>query len=62
MNVIPYVFPNWQVNLICFKGTPGEPLPVTSEKDVFDYIDYPYKEPHERNIWEIFWKIIYLFK
>ncbi|KAG8186281.1 hypothetical protein JTE90_004625 [Oedothorax gibbosus] len=31
------------------RGTPGEPLPVTSEKDVFEYIDFPYKEPHERN-------------
>lgn len=32
------------------RGTPGESLPVTSERDVFEYIDYPYKEPHDRNI------------
>ncbi|XP_054716268.1 DNA polymerase beta-like [Uloborus diversus] len=32
------------------RGTPGEPLPVTSEKDIFEYINYPYKEPTERNI------------
>lgn len=29
-------------------GIPGEPLPVTSERDVFDYIDFPYKRPSER--------------
>jgi len=32
------------------RGTPGEALPVTSEKDVFEYINYPFKEPHERNV------------
>ncbi|XP_076049218.1 DNA polymerase beta-like [Oratosquilla oratoria] len=31
-------------------GVPGESLPVESEKDIFDYIDYPYKEPHERSM------------
>jgi len=30
-------------------GKPGEPLPVSSEKDVFDYLDYPYKSPCNRN-------------
>ncbi|KAK4292588.1 hypothetical protein Pmani_034659 [Petrolisthes manimaculis] len=29
-------------------GVPGEPLPVSSEKDVFEYINYPYKLPKER--------------
>lgn len=32
-----------------FKGKPGEPLTVESEKDVFDYIGMAYKEPKERN-------------
>nr|XP_042902654.1 DNA polymerase beta isoform X2 [Parasteatoda tepidariorum] len=32
------------------RGNPGESLPVSSEKEIFEYIDYPYKEPHERNI------------
>ena len=32
-------------------GVPGEPLPVQSEKDIFEYIDYPYKKPHERGTW-----------
>lgn len=31
-------------------GAPGEPLPVTCEEDIFDYMDYPYKKPQERNI------------
>ncbi|XKL59996.1 hypothetical protein PGB90_001012 [Kerria lacca] len=31
-------------------GVPGEPLLVTCEEDIFDYIDYPYKKPEERNI------------
>lgn len=29
-------------------GTPGEPLTVTSEEDIFDYLDYEYKEPCDR--------------
>lgn len=36
-------------SLINSSGVPGEPVEITSEKDIFDYIDYPYKEPHERN-------------
>lgn len=31
-------------------GTPGEPLPVTCEEDIFEYISYPYKKPEERDI------------
>jgi DNA polymerase beta len=31
-------------------GVPGEPLPVSSEKDVFDIIGLEYKSPEERNI------------
>ena len=31
-------------------GVPGEPLPVTSEEDIFDYIDYPFKKPADRNV------------
>lgn len=39
-------------NIIIFSfilGVPGEPVEITSEKDVFDCIDYPYKKPEERN-------------
>jgi DNA polymerase beta len=31
-------------------GQPGEPLPVSSEEDIFDYINFPYKKPEERNL------------
>ncbi|XP_065219218.1 DNA polymerase beta-like [Planococcus citri] len=46
---------NFTLNEYCIRpigstGTPGEPLPVSSEEDIFDYIDYPYKTPQERNI------------
>lgn len=30
-------------------GVPGEPLPVTSEEVVFDYIGFEYKTPEQRN-------------
>ncbi|RWS06233.1 DNA polymerase beta-like protein [Dinothrombium tinctorium] len=30
-------------------GVPGEPLVVASERDIFEYISFPYKEPSERN-------------
>ncbi|XP_055950643.1 DNA polymerase beta-like [Argiope bruennichi] len=40
----------YSIRPIGSRGTPGEPLEVTSEKDIFDYINYPYKEPHERNV------------
>ncbi|XP_018326619.1 DNA polymerase beta [Agrilus planipennis] len=31
-------------------GTPGEPVEIHSEKDIFEAINYPYKKPEERNI------------
>ena len=30
-------------------GVPGESLPVSSERDIFDYIDFPYHEPRQRS-------------
>ncbi|KAJ4434325.1 hypothetical protein ANN_22882 [Periplaneta americana] len=30
-------------------GVPGEPVPVTSERDIFEYIGYAYKMPCDRN-------------
>ena len=29
-------------------GVPGDALPVTCERDVFDYLDMKYLEPAER--------------
>jgi hypothetical protein len=31
-------------------GVPGEPLPVTSEEDIFDYIGMDFKEPKDRSM------------
>lgn len=30
-------------------GMAGEPLPVDSEKDIFDYIQWKYREPKDRS-------------
>ena len=30
-------------------GRPDPPLPVSSERDVFEYLEYPYKLPKDRN-------------
>ncbi|KAJ2950005.1 hypothetical protein O0L34_g11340 [Tuta absoluta] len=31
-------------------GVPGEPVPISSEEEIFEYIDFPYKKPEERNM------------
>lgn len=36
--------------VVIFPGVSGEPVPITSEEDIFDYIDYPFKKPEERNL------------
>ena len=44
----------WQLLLRvchCRLGVPGEPIPVSSEQDVFEIIGMDYKEPTERNLW-----------
>lgn len=32
-------------------GVAGEPLLVDSEKDIFDYIQWKYREPKDRSEW-----------
>ncbi|KAK9754821.1 DNA polymerase beta thumb [Popillia japonica] len=29
-------------------GVPGEPVPISSERDIFDCIEYDYREPKDR--------------
>ncbi len=29
-------------------GSPGHALPITSEKDIFDFLDEPYVAPEDR--------------
>jgi len=38
------------ITYVTCAGVLGEPLPVTSEQDVFDYVGMDYKQPHERNM------------
>lgn len=45
-----YTLNEYCIRRIGSTGTPGEPLPVSCEEDIFDYIDYPYKKPDERNL------------
>lgn len=32
-------------------GVAGEPLLVDSERDIFEYIQYKYREPKDRSEW-----------
>ena len=38
------------VVVVVVSGVPGESIPVESEEDVFEVLDYPYKKPSERNV------------
>lgn len=52
LNQYVYTFQTWHHNLILywqFSGIAGEPLPVSSEEDIFDYIDMKYIPPSERS-------------
>lgn len=45
---------SFSINLFIFfigsvVGVAGEPLLVDSEKDIFDYIQYKYREPKDRS-------------
>ena len=31
-------------------GQAGEPIPVSTEEEIFEIIDLPYKKPEERNL------------
>ena len=33
---------------LLFLGVPGEPLPITSEEDIFDYLGMEFKKPSDR--------------
>ena len=40
----------YSIEKIGSSGVPSRSLPVTSERDVFDYLQMEYKEPHQRNM------------
>ncbi|CAF5095519.1 unnamed protein product, partial [Rotaria magnacalcarata] len=44
-----YKLNEYSIQKVGSTGTLSKPLPVTSERDIFDYLQMDYKEPHERN-------------
>ncbi len=45
-----YTLSEHSIRSVGSKNVPGEPLPVYSEMDVFDYIGMEYKQPEERSM------------
>lgn len=45
-----YKLNEYSIQKVGSTGILGKPLPVTSEKDVFDYLQMDYKEPNQRNL------------
>uniref|UniRef100_A0A6C0JAH5 DNA-directed DNA polymerase n=1 Tax=viral metagenome TaxID=1070528 RepID=A0A6C0JAH5_9ZZZZ len=43
-----YTVNEYSIRKINPNGSLGKPLPVESEKDIFDYIEFPYVEPKDR--------------
>lgn len=44
-----FILNEYSLRRLGITGVPGEPIPITSEEEIFDYIDYPFKKPKERN-------------
>ncbi|CAF1117886.1 unnamed protein product [Rotaria magnacalcarata] len=45
-----YKLNEYSIQKVGSTGTLSKPLLVTSERDIFDYLQMDYKEPHERNM------------
>ncbi len=45
-----YKLNEYSIQKVGSTGALSKPLPVTSEKDIFDYLQMDYKEPNERNM------------
>jgi DNA polymerase/3'-5' exonuclease PolX len=45
-----YKLNEYSIQKVGSTGVLSKPLTVTSEKDVFDYLQMDYKEPNERNM------------
>uniref|UniRef100_A0A0B6ZE77 DNA polymerase n=1 Tax=Arion vulgaris TaxID=1028688 RepID=A0A0B6ZE77_9EUPU len=45
-----FIINEYSIRPLGSTGVPGEPLPVTSEEDIFDYIGMKYTEPTNRNV------------
>lgn len=45
-----YTLNEYSLRPIGSTGIPGEPVFLSSERDIFEYIEYPYKTPEERSM------------
>ena len=45
-----YTLNEYSIRKIGETGVPGNPLPVSSEEDVFTYLEMEFKKPEERNM------------
>ncbi len=45
-----YKLNEYSIQKVGSTGVLSKPLPVTSEKDIFDYLQMDYKEPNQRNM------------
>lgn len=48
-NEMGFILNEYSLRKIGETGVPGEPIPISSEEEIFEYIDFPYKEPKDRN-------------
>ena len=45
-----YTLNEYSIRKVGETGIPGLPLPVSSEEDVFNYLEMEFKKPDERNL------------
>jgi DNA polymerase beta len=45
-----YTLNEYSLRKIGSTGIPGKPLKVTSEEDIFHYLEMDFKKPEERNL------------
>ena len=49
VNEMAFILNEYSLRKIGETGIPGEPIPISSGKEIFEYIDSPYEEPKDRN-------------
>jgi len=45
-----YILDKNNLRRIGYTCVPGQPIPLESEEDLFEFIQHPYKKPEERNV------------
>ncbi|XP_054164844.1 DNA polymerase beta-like [Oppia nitens] len=48
-NEMGFTLNEYSLRKLGLTSVPGEPIPIISEKEIFEYIDFPFKEPKDRN-------------